>query len=86
MHTVELLQQALDLTGRLGYEIRQEWLDGSGSGGCLLNGKKVFFLDLALGPSDQLEGVIDTLRREPDAINLPVPQELRDLLRVRKSA
>ena len=49
MHTVEALEQALDLAQRLGYEVRQEWLGGNGGGGCELNGQKVLFLDLALG-------------------------------------
>jgi len=86
MHTVELLQQALDLGERLGYKLRHEWLDGCGGGGCELKGRKVLFLDLALGPDDQLDQVLETLRREPDAADLPMPHQLRELLSVRKSA
>ena len=86
MHTVEMLEQALDLAVRLGYTVRQEWLAGSGGGGCELKGRKLFFLDLDLGPDEQLEQVLETLRREPDAVTLPMPQELRELLKVRKSA
>ena len=33
MHTVVLLAHALNLAERLGYVIRQEWLDGNGGGG-----------------------------------------------------
>ena len=86
MHTVEMLEQSLDLAARLGYTIRQEWLAGGGGGGCEVRGRKLFFLDLDLGPDEQLEQVLDTLRREPDAVNLPMSHELRELLRVRKSA
>lgn len=86
MHTVELLSQALDLAGRLGYSIRQEWLNGNSGGGCVLNGRKLLFLDLALGPADQLDQVIDALRHDPDAVALPMPAELRELLLVRRSA
>lgn len=86
MHTVELLEQALDLAGRLGYKIRQEWLGGTAGGGCELGGRKVLFLDLALGPTDQLDQVLDALRREPEALALPMPGLLRELLSVRKSA
>ena len=86
MHTVEMLEQALDLAARLGYTIRQEWLAGSGGGGCELKGRKLFFLDLDLGPDEQLEQVLETLRREPDAAQLPMPHELRELLKVRKIA
>ncbi len=86
MHTVEMLEQALDLAMRLGYTIRQEWLAGNGGGGCELKGRKLLFLDLDLGPDEQLEQVFDTLRHEPEAVALPMPHELRDLLKVRKSA
>ena len=86
MHTVEILEQALDLAKRLGYTVRQEWLAGSGGGGCELKGQKFFFLNLDLSPGEQLEQVLETLRREPEATGLPMPHELRELLKVRKSA
>ena len=86
MHTVEILQQALDLATRLGYGVRQEWLGGSGGGGCELNGQKLFFLDLALDPGEQLDQLLKVLRYEPEAVRLPMPHELRELLRPRKSA
>lgn len=86
MHTVGLLEQALDLAGRLGYTIRQEWLGGSGGGGCELRGRKILFVDLAVATSDQLDQVIATLQREPDAPSLPMPHQLRKLLEVRRSA
>jgi len=86
MHTVEILQQALDLATRLGFGVRQEWLGGSGGGGCELNGRKLFFLDLALDPGEQLDQLLQVLRYEPEAAQLPMPRELRELLRPRKSA
>ena len=86
MHTVDLLQQALDLARRAGYTIRQEWLGGNGGGGCELKGRKIFFLDLALGPADQFDQLIETLRYDPQAMGLPMPYQLRDLLALRKSA
>jgi hypothetical protein len=86
MHTVELLAEALNLAGRLGYEVRQEWLGGNGGGACELKGRKILFLDLALGPADQLEMVVSALRGEPDALRLPMARELRETLAVRKTA
>jgi hypothetical protein len=86
MHTIDLLAQGLDLAARLGYTIRQEWLAGDGGGGCELKGRKLFFLDLDLSPVEQLDQVLDTLRLEPEAAKLPMPHELRELLKVRKSA
>ena len=86
MHTIEMLEQAVDLAGRLGYAVREEWLGGHGGGSCELGGRKILFLDLALGPIDQLHQVLDALRREPDAGKLPMPHQLRELLKLRKSA
>jgi hypothetical protein len=86
MHTVEILEHGLDLATRLGYQIRQEDLNGNSGGGCMIRGKKIFFLDLALSPADQLDLVIDTLRHDPDAHQQPMPGQLREMLAVRKSA
>ena len=86
MLTVELLAEGLDLAKRLGYQVRQDWLDGNGGGGCELKGRKILFLDLALGPADQLDQVLAVLRREPEALRLPMGHELRAALAVRKSA
>ena len=63
MHTVEMLAEGLNLVKRLGYEVRQDWLGGNGGGACELKGRKILFLDLALGPADQLELVLTVLQR-----------------------
>jgi hypothetical protein len=86
MHTVEILEQALEVAARLGYTVRQEWLAGAGGGGCELKGRKLFFLDLDLPPDDQLQQLLATLRREPATMELPMPQPLRDLFKTRKIA
>jgi hypothetical protein len=86
MHTVEILGLCLDLAKRLGYDIREEWLGGNGGGGCVLRGRKILFLDLTFGPAEQLDLVVETLRRDTEAPQLPMPQAVRDLLAVRKIA
>jgi hypothetical protein len=86
MSTVELLEQALALAKRLGYVVRQEWLGGSGGGACEVKGQKLLFLDLAQSPLDHLDQVVDMLRREAEAGNLPLPQPLQDLLKRRRAA
>jgi hypothetical protein len=80
MHTVEMLGHGLDLATRLGYQIREEYLSGNGGGGCELHGKKIFFLDLALDPAEQLDQVVDTLRQDAGALKLLMPHQLRDLI------
>jgi hypothetical protein len=80
MHTVHLLEEALRTAERLGYQVRHDWLGGSGGGGCQVNGRKWLFIDLALGPSDQLEQVLDTLRREGVDSTTPMADPLRRLV------
>jgi hypothetical protein len=88
MHTVELLQEALRSAQRLGYQVRHEWLGGSGGGACEIQGRKWLFVDLAMGPADQLAQVLDTLRREAVPASLPLPDPLDRTLRppMRRSA
>lgn len=86
MHTVDLLEQALQAAQRLGYKIRQEWLGGSGGGGCQIHGQKWIFLDLAQSPQDQLDQVAEALRGEQAASDLLTEPRLQNLLRLKKSA
>jgi len=86
MHTVEMLDHALELAARLGYSVRQEWFAGCGGGACELRGRKLLILDLDLDAEDRLEQAVAALRREPSVGDLPMPPELRDLLIPRKIA
>lgn len=86
MHTVDLLERALALAERLGYRVRQEWLGGSGGGGCEIRGQKWLFIDLAVGPEEHLTAVLDTLRSEPQVVAFALEPELRQALGLRKSA
>lgn len=86
MLTVEMLESAIGLAEKIGYQTRYEWLGGVGGGGCELKGKKWLFVDLALDPGEQLEQVLDTLRLEPVALAHPMPDELRQLLPHSRSA
>jgi hypothetical protein len=65
MHTVDLLEQAIALAGSLGYRVRQEWLGGSGGGGCEIRGERWLFVDLALTPVEQFAQVLDVLQADP---------------------
>lgn len=80
LSTVELLEAALGLCQALGYTIRQEFLGGSGGGGCELRGRKYLFVDLALHHAEQFEQVCETLRDDPLLLTVPVPQGLRPYL------
>jgi hypothetical protein len=67
MHTVAMLQEALDTARRLGYEVRQDWLGGDGGGHCLVRGRKWLLLDVAQSADEQLDVVADALRNESGA-------------------
>jgi hypothetical protein len=84
MLTVELLEQALDLALRSGYKIRQEWLDGSSGGACIIHGEKWLFLDPTRSRRDLLSDVLDALWADPDVIAIDVSAELQRELDGRK--
>jgi hypothetical protein len=90
MHTVELLDQALETARRLGYGVRQEWLGGVGGGRCQFAGRNWIFVDLALNVVEQLDQVISALKADPGITSLSLSPGLRTLLdlpqRVRESA
>jgi hypothetical protein len=86
MHTVELLQEALDAARRLGYEVRQDWLGGNGGGHCLVRGRKWLLLDVAQSADEQLDVVADALRGEIGAARAVKSPELADRLNVRSVA
>jgi hypothetical protein len=86
MHTVDALEAALALAKQAGYRVREEWLGGAGGGGCEIRGSKWIFLDLALGPEEQLDHVLDTLRLDPAFSGVALPEPLGGLPGLRKSA
>lgn len=61
MHTIELLEQALDAATRAGWVVRHEWLNGAAAGACEIKGRRYLFVDLALSPREQLDQVLDAL-------------------------
>ena len=80
MHVVDVMEETLRLAKRIGYRIRQEWLGGSGGGGCEIHGRKFLFLDLSLGPDEQLDLVLEALKSDPDLAAADIPAKLRPLL------
>lgn len=63
MHTVELLEEAIEVARRLGYHVRVEPLEGH-AGYCVVAGKKLLLVDLAAGPAERLDTVLDALRED----------------------
>ena len=86
MHTVAVLEQALNVARQLGYRIRHEWLDGRGAGECEFNGKRWLFVDLAKSPDEQLCEIVRVLTQRPELETVPLPTGLRQLLDHRRNA
>ena len=86
MHTVELMEQAVEVARQLGYGVRQEWLGGCGGGACEIGGRKWIFLDLSLTTSEQLEQLTLALQSDPGIYGVGLPSELAQLMSLRKSA
>lgn len=86
MHTVELLQEAVETARQLGYEVRHDWLGGDGGGHCLVRGRKWLLLDLAQSAAEQLDVVADALRGEDAAPRMIRVPELAERLELRSAA
>jgi hypothetical protein len=86
MHTVELLQEAVETARRLGYEVRQDWLGGNGGGHCLVRGRKWLLLDVAQSADEQLNIVAEALRGEVGLSPVVTSAELAKRLDVRSAA
>ncbi|HEY1066698.1 MAG TPA: hypothetical protein VGE52_11335 [Pirellulales bacterium] len=82
MHTVAVLEQALQLAKKLGIKLREEWLDGAGGGACEIRGRPWIFLDVSQSPDEQLAQVAAALRGHPGLKSVAVPACLRLLLRL----
>ena len=86
MHTVELLQEALEAARGLGYDVRQDWLGGDGGGHCLVRGRRLLLLDVAQPPDEQLDVVADALLSETCITSLKISRKLAERLEARTAA
>ena len=86
MHTIEMLEEAVQLAGQLGYEVRQEWLGGCGAGACEVAGRRLIFLDSSLGVAEQLEQIVDALAADAAIYTMTPSLALGRLLGIRRVA
>ena len=84
MHTAQLLSQAIDTARRLGFDVREDVLDGAGGGHCLIRGKKWLMLDVTQSYREQLSDVIDALQTEPDIGNIELHPALAERVNPQK--
>lgn len=62
MHSVDLLEEAIELAESSGFEVRREFLGESASGACRIAGQWLLFVDLSLPAGEQLTQVVEALR------------------------
>ncbi len=86
MHTVEMLESALDLAGKLGYRVRQDWLGGALGGACEVRGQKWLLLDCDSSPAEQLDLVLRALQQEPNLVQFDIPAPLARQFSLRQAA
>ncbi|MFN3192963.1 MAG: hypothetical protein ACE361_20810 [Aureliella sp.] len=88
MHSVDLLEEAIQAAMNLGIEVRQEWLGEQGGGLCRLGNRWILYVDLSMGASDQLEQVLKGLRKsavsghDSTGTRIALSPELRSALAV----
>ena len=80
MHIARLLAQAIDTARKLGYEVREDALEGAGGGHCLIRGKKWLMIDVTQSYREQLSDVLDALRAAPNLNSVELPPALEESL------
>jgi hypothetical protein len=73
IHSVELLEMALNEATRMGYRVREDSLDGCDGGVCHLKGQKWLMLDPSHSSREKLDLVLNALAADSatDAFDVP---------------
>jgi hypothetical protein len=80
MRTLELLDYLLDVARRIGFEIREEWLEGAGAGACEVRGQRILFVDQSLPPVDRVIQIAQALRGRVELERIYILPEARSML------
>lgn len=86
MRTVEILEECCEVAEQLGFQIRHEWLGGSGGGACEFGGRKWIFVDLALTTEEQLAQVTEALQQDPGIHLCSLSNQLTRTLGLKRAA
>lgn len=86
MHSLDLLQIALDTAKRHGFSIRREWLGGVAGGKCRIGNKKILFVDISLSVLEQLQQVTSSLATETNLSLSDLDPALARVIRATREA
>jgi hypothetical protein len=85
MELATQLSEVVRLLERLGIEVRNERLGGSGGSLCHLRGRPVVFVDLDADLATRLERCVAALATIPDAESLYLSPQLRERIETRRA-
>jgi hypothetical protein len=81
IHSLELLELAIDAASRLGYRIREDALGGFPGGACQIKDQKWLFLDPAQSTRERLLVVLAALAVDPGTAAVELSAPLAGLLK-----
>ena len=79
--TLGLLAEAIQLARELGYDVREEPLGDTSSGGVRIGSSRKIFLHVSDLPADQIEHLVKILAADDRWETVPVSHLLKGLLR-----
>jgi len=68
------------ILGRLGIEVREELLGGTGGGLCNVRGRRMFVLDREADAATRLDRCLAALLAVPEAETIYLPPDLREAI------
>jgi len=86
IHSVDLLNLALDSARKLGYQVRDDVLGGFPGGACQLKGTKWLFLNSSLPARDRLQLVLEALAADPNCAMANLPPAVLAAIQVTRMA
>ena len=86
VHSVELLEQALQAARQLGFRIREDALDGCTGGSCQIKGERWLFIDPSLSTRERLELVLEALVSLGNEIDRELSAPLSRVIHGRRAA
>ena len=78
MDTPALFESVVGLLGRVGVDVRQDHLGGSGGGLCVVRGQRVVLVDLDTDLETRLERCLRALAECPEVNGIYLPPAVRE--------